>query len=176
METSGPQKEMAEHGGPMFAPPGEEAKFPPLPPIELPTEPKFEPDMNPTYEMYLQKTTEIPEHLLEPKFLSNNLFERVTLASFPRSGNTMIRKFFEDITGIFTGSDFDPTRPIAGNLLKEGMKGEFQYDEKLWIVKTHHPIKLMHKPFEANKCILIVRSPMDVFVSSFNFVVTKSHN
>ena len=177
METTGPQKDdAAEHGDPSQFPSGEEAKFPPMPNIELPTEPKFEPELNPTYEMYLEKTTEIPEHLNEAKFLSKNLLEHVVVASYPRSGNSMIRKYLEDITATFTGSDFDPRIPMAENLLNHGMQGEFQYDDKLWMVKTHHPIPLPHKQFDGNKVVLLVRNPLDAFVSTFNFMVTKTFN
>ena len=31
--------------------------------------------------------------------------DAVVLASFPRSGNTMLRKYLEKITGLVTGSD-----------------------------------------------------------------------
>ena len=65
----------------------------------------YESELNPTYEMFLQKTTEIPEHMLEPKFLSKNVFEKVILASYKRSGNTLMRKYLEDITGVITGTD-----------------------------------------------------------------------
>ena len=39
---------------------------------------------------------------------------KVAFQSFPRSGNTMLRNYFESITGIFTGSDMplDLTFPL----------------------------------------------------------------
>ena len=89
--------------------------------------------------MFLEKTTEIPDHILEPKYLSKNVFEKVVLASYPRSGNTLIRKYLEDITGIPTGSDFDQAFKRPHNLIDMGLKGEGTLDEKVWIVKSHFP-------------------------------------
>jgi hypothetical protein len=43
-------------------------------------------------------------------FLNENEFsnvEKVLLTSYPRSGNTLIRSYFEKITKIYTGSDCD---------------------------------------------------------------------
>lgn len=40
----------------------------------------FKKKLNPRYETYLEKTKERPEHLKTPKFLSNNIFEKVGLA------------------------------------------------------------------------------------------------
>jgi hypothetical protein len=44
----------------------------------------------------------------EPKFLDGKVSmigDRVAFASFPRSGNSFLRKMIEQITGVFTGSD-----------------------------------------------------------------------
>lgn len=44
----------------------------------------------------------------EPKFLDaqvSMIGNRVAFASFPRSGNSFLRKMIEQITGVFTGSD-----------------------------------------------------------------------
>jgi len=66
---------------------------------------KYKLKLCPTYATYLSKKTEIPKHILTAKYLSKNLFEKVILTSYPRSGNTLLRKYLEDITGIITGSD-----------------------------------------------------------------------
>jgi hypothetical protein len=45
----------------------------------------------------------------DPKFLDTKvdmMGNRVVLASFPRSGNSFLRKIIEQITGVFSGSDF----------------------------------------------------------------------
>lgn len=47
--------------------------------------------------------------LTEPKFLDGKVSlsgDRIHFASFPRSGNSFLRKYVEKITGVYTGSDF----------------------------------------------------------------------
>ena len=162
MESSGAQKEdMTEQGKSTHPLSGEEAKRPSPPATEAPVVSLFEPDQNPTYEMYLQKTTDIPEQLLEAKFLSSNLFEKVTLASFARSGNTLIRKYLEDITGTVTGSDLVIPFNFFQSLKEFGVKGEETVDERTWIVKSHSPSQSSPLKFNANKCVLLVRNPTD---------------
>jgi len=46
----------------------------------------------------------------------------VCLASFPRSGNSFLRKLLETITGVFTGSDFSIRDTLP--LQHQGMLGE----------------------------------------------------
>ena len=41
-------------------------------------------------------------------FLDGEKIEQVFFASFPRSGNTWLRKLLEVITGIITGADETP--------------------------------------------------------------------
>ena len=46
----------------------------------------------------------------ENKFLDSKIDmtgNRVCFASFPRTGNTFLRKILETVTGIFTGSDMN---------------------------------------------------------------------
>lgn len=66
---------------------------------------KFRIKQCPNYSFYLQKTDKIPSYLSPPKYLSKNFLEKVVLTSYPRSGNTLLRKYLEDITGVITGSD-----------------------------------------------------------------------
>ena len=93
---------------------------------------KYKIKQNPTYSMYLQKTTDIPKQLLDAKYLSKNLFEKVILTSYPRSGNTLLRKYLEDITGVITGSDCDVKRKLNNDLVEMGMRGEGKV-----ILRTH---------------------------------------
>lgn len=56
-----------------------------------------------------------------------------------------------------------------------GMTGEGKIDESVWIIKSHYPERLGHSPFKVNKCIVIVRSPIDCISSLFNMIATGSH-
>lgn len=76
----------------------------------------------------------------ECKFLdqkSEMIGNRVAFSSFPRTGNSFLRKIIEQITGVFTGSDM----PIAMTLpfQQQGLLGEETYDNSVWITKTHYP-------------------------------------
>ena len=102
--------------------------------------------------------------------------EKVLLTSYSRSGNTLIRKYLEDITGIITGSDVDTRRGLCSFLVDKGMKGEGKLDDRVWIVKSHFPERTGYAKFLANKCILLVRNPMDAIISLFNMLVTGTHN
>ena len=55
------------------------------------------------------------------------------LTSFPRSGNTLIRTYIEQITKIYTGSDCDLKRALNCQLQELGMYGEsiINFDKKL---------------------------------------------
>ena len=57
-----------------------------------------------------------------------------------------------------------------------GLCGEGKCDDSVWIVKTHFPERIGHRIFTANKCIVIVRNPLDAFYSLFNMIQTSSHN
>lgn len=56
------------------------------------------------------------------------------------------------------------------------MTGEGHIDDTVWIVKTHYPERLGHTPMRINKCILMVRSPIDSLWSFFNMMCMQSHN
>ena len=131
---------------------------------------------NPTHQFYLTKTSQIPESLFEPKYMSKNVFEKVILASYSRSGNTLLRKYLQDITGVITGSDVDVRRGLCSYLVDKGMKGEGKINNRVWIIKTHFPESDGYKKFLANKCVLLVRNPMDSIMSLYNMIVTGTHS
>ena len=96
---------------------------------------------------------------------------KVGLTSFPRSGNSFMKKFLEQITGITTGCEIkrDITLQCAG-LMGEGHSA----DNRVWISKSHHPIAFKrHKtdtfcdPMPVNRQIFLMRSPIDNFISLF---------
>jgi len=66
----------------------------------------------------------------------------ILLSSYPRSGNTMLRKYIEKLTGIYTGSDCDIKRNLNRQLLEMGMKGEGTTGDKVLIVKSHYPERM----------------------------------
>ena len=67
--------------------------------------------------------------LSEIEFLTgDNYMEKVILTSYPRSGNTLSRKYIENLTRIYTGSDCDIRRPLNRKLLEMGLAGEGTVD------------------------------------------------
>lgn len=49
---------------------------------------------------------------------------RCVLATFPRSGNSMMRGFSEKITGVSSGSHYNPANLVNYGLIWQGFKGE----------------------------------------------------
>lgn len=56
-----------------------------------------------------------------------------------------------------------------------GFKGEGIIDKRTWIVKTHYPDLPGTYEYSTEKCILVVRNPLDSIVSFFNLICTTSH-
>ena len=101
------------------------------------------------------------------------LGQKIAYMSFMRSGNTFLRKYLENITGVVTGSDMPIENPMP--LQMAGLLGEGTSDDRCWIVKTHYPSELTEYPFDCNKIIVCVRNPFDVMVSKQHFLNTFSH-
>jgi hypothetical protein len=120
----------------------------------------------------------IPENLLtSTRFLSKYAGqERVLLASYPRSGNSFMRKLLEIETGIVTGSDSRPNRTLSASLLQCGYKGEGVTDDSVWIVKSHYPERLGYIKFDATRVVLLVRNPFDAIESYFHMGMTNTHD
>lgn len=112
----------------------------------------------------------------KPMFLSENKFEKIILSSYPRSGNTLVRKYLEEISEVLTGSDCDVRRKLNYDLIEMGMEGEGLVDHLVWCIKTHYPERFGASRFLANKCILLVRNPLDCITSLFNMIATGTHN
>lgn len=109
--------------------------------------------------------------LTEPTFTAG-CPEKILLASYPRSGNTLIRSYLERITSVITGSDHNLDLKLNRDLFELGMAGEGKLDDTVWVVKTHYPERIGHSPLRVNKCILMVRSPIDCIWSFFNMMCT----
>ena len=103
-----------------------------------------------------------------------NKSNKIAFCSFPRSGNTFLRRYMELITGIQTGAD--NTLDVNVCLQMQGMKGEDIVDDTVWIVKSHSPWIMPSAPvFHANKCIVIVRNPLDTNLSWLHLVAMNNH-
>jgi hypothetical protein len=102
--------------------------------------------------------------------------ETCILASYPRSGNTLLRAYLEKIMGLVTGSDCDIEKKLNKELLTMGLQGEGLVDKRVLVVKTHYPERYGKTKFYSEKCILEVRNPLDAVTSLFNMVCTGSHN
>ncbi len=100
----------------------------------------------------------------------------VVLASYPRSGNTLLRRLLEDATGVITGSDSNPTRPLVRGLTAGGLQGEAVLDDRVHIVKTHWPERKGWRSFKAHRVIILVRNPFHAIESYFHMCLTNSHD
>jgi hypothetical protein len=100
---------------------------------------------------------------------------KIAFASFPRAGNTFLRKYCELLTGVQTGGD--NTLHVNVILQLQGLKGEDIVDDTCWIVKTHSPYIMPESPkFTCNKMFCIVRNPLDCILSWLNLLSTANHN
>lgn len=70
-------------------------------------------------------TRQCPEESAsQSRFLCSGLnHEKVLLVSYPRSGNSFLRRLLEASLGVVTGSDSRPNRTLSESLLKCGFKG-----------------------------------------------------
>ena len=100
----------------------------------------------------------------------------VAFQSFARAGNTMMRKFLETTTGLFTSSDMDLELTIHIQML--GLLGEENVTDTnlTWITKTHWPTPTYKVKFHAQKMIVIVRNPIDIIPSMCGLLQTISHS
>lgn len=78
--------------------------------------------------------------------------------------------------GLVTGSDCDIEKKLNKELMYMGLNGEGLVDKRVWIVKTHYPERYGKTKFYAERCILLIRNPLDAITSLFNMVCTGSHN
>eukprot|EP00943_MAST-04B_sp_MAST-4B-sp1_P002859 g2859.t1 len=114
-----------------------------------------------------------------PRFLNgiDEGGERIALASYPRSGNSLVRRLIESITGIVTGSDTKPGRGMAELLRNNGLIGEGETTkEKVWVVKTHFPERTGWQKFKVQRAILLIRHPINAIKSYFHMQLTATHH
>ena len=101
-------------------------------------------------------------------------WNKVAFTSYPRSGNSFLRKIIENVTGVVTGCVM---RYNITRLQIMGFKGEGIVNDTTWIVKAHHPL-LSPKclAFTGYKTFVIVRNPLDVFPSFAGMHNTLTHS
>jgi len=96
------------------------------------------------------------------------------LASYPRSGNTLLRNLLERTTGVVTGSDNRPDRTLSKALAVEhNLVGE-GVTKRVHVVKTHFPERV-GCTFEGHRVILLIRNPYDAIDSYWNLNLTNTH-
>jgi hypothetical protein len=99
------------------------------------------------------------------------------VASFPRSGNTMIRTIYENTTLTYTGDDmivkYDDQSETQLNFYDLGTHNTIK---NTFLIKTHYP-NFAFKPneFKAQGAIFLIRNPFDAFDSFFEMTRTDSH-
>ncbi|TNV78443.1 hypothetical protein FGO68_gene573 [Halteria grandinella] len=101
---------------------------------------------------------------------------RTVFASFPRSGNSFLRRFLEQISGIHTGADVRVDGTL--NLQMCGLIGEGHVGvDDVWICKSHFALdQELCKEFTANKAIILFRNPLDVIISYTHLQNMASHS
>lgn len=80
----------------------------------------------------------------------SNPSNKVAFCSWPRSGNSFLRKYLELLTGIATGADNTLHCEVMSQM--QGFKGEYIVDDTIWVAKTHSPWIMPEAPvFFCNK-------------------------
>mmetsp|Transcript_14017 Transcript_14017/g.33901 ORF Transcript_14017/g.33901 Transcript_14017/m.33901 type:complete len:515 (+) Transcript_14017:88-1632(+) len=96
------------------------------------------------------------------------------LASYPRSGNTLLRSLLEGVTGLVTASDTRADRTLSKALAEtHDLVGEGLCLPP--ITKTHWPERKGCSKFRAHRAILVVRNPFDAIDSYWNLNLTNTH-
>ena len=102
------------------------------------------------------------------------LGSKIAFNTYPRSGNSFLRKYLEQLTGISTGATVQ--LHTSSSLQIMGLKGEYICDDRTWIVKAHHPMLLPGVlQFKSDKVVCCVRNPLDVILSFASLSNTMSH-
>jgi len=99
------------------------------------------------------------------------------LASYPRSGNTLLRNLLERTLNIVTGSDTRPDRTLSKALAHQhNLVGEGIVCPSITpVVKTHFPERKGYKAYNASRVIVLVRNPYDAMDSYWNMCCTNTH-
>jgi hypothetical protein len=82
----------------------------------------------------------------------------------------------EAATGIVTGSDSRPNRPLSASLIRFGYVGEGITDQSVWVVKSHFPERMGFIRFPVQRIVLVIRNPFDAVESYFHMGMTNTHD
>jgi Sulfotransferase domain len=102
----------------------------------------------------------------------------ILLASYPRSGNTLVRSLWEAVTNVVTGSDTRPDLPLAQQLdfCGEGYTTPPSRASSLFLCKTHWPERRGYAALnDASAVMVLVRNPYDAIDSYWNMNATCTH-
>ena len=134
----------------------------------------------------------------------NKLFRPGTtcLASYPRSGNTLLRSLLESVTGFATSSDTRPDRTLSVALAEnppyfvgEGLAPPQNHKTSAFlppfldnnesssgrllasppICKTHWPERIGCHTYDCQRVVLLVRNPWDATDSYWHMNLTNTH-
>ena len=104
--------------------------------------------------------------------------ERTAMQSFVRSGNTFLRRYLEQVTGVFTGADMHISHTFFESMM--GLLGQYITSEsnRVWVTKTHWPLESPTgaEKFGTQRCFSVVRNPIDTLVSLSYLTSTSSHS
>ena len=98
-----------------------------------------------------------------------SMAQKVAYDTYPRMGNSFLRKYLQMVTGVATGSD----QPIDFNhdLQMTQFKGEEVADSSVWAVKTHDPVCFFFNlVFKCHKVLCCVRNPYDTLASNMHYL------
>ena len=95
----------------------------------------------------------------------------ICIASFPRSGNTMLRTIYEAVTNTYTGDDMI----IEGDGILQGL-GKRGIISNIFLMKTHYPYQIYEKNlFKSQGALVIIRNPFDLIDSFFELNLFLNH-
>jgi hypothetical protein len=124
------------------------------------------------YEEYKKSFPDVFNSLI-PTFLDGKPItgDKVAYMTYPRSGNTFLRKYLELITGVTTGSE------VEASVWHLPLIGENIVDDSVWVIKSHGPIARVRtaEDFDMNKIIVLMRNPFAVIISMVHMCQTYSH-
>ena len=115
----------------------------------------------------------------QARYTTGNASEQATVvyATYPRSGNSLMRKYFENVTGTATGSDMVIRHTSNVALQFCGFKAEGVTDSRTWINKTHFPYVLPFQwNWDADIAVVCTRYQLDADPSFFYLVCTQCHS